>query len=62
MKRKRDLKSILLSEQSPPKKATFCTILIILGEKKKGKYSKGRKISDHQEGAELVKCGGILGW
>ena len=23
---------------------------------------EGRKISDHQEGAELVKCGGILGW
>ena len=61
LKRKRDLKSILLSEWSPPKKAIFCTILIILG-KKNGKYSKGRKPSDYQEGAEWVKCGGILGW
>ena len=41
LKRKRDLKSILLSEQSPPKKATFCTILIILGEKKKREIQQG---------------------
>lgn len=41
LKRKRDLKSILLSEQSPPKKATFCMILIILGEKKKKEIQQG---------------------
>lgn len=40
---KRDLKSILLSERSPPEKATFCTILIILGEKKKGNTARVEK-------------------